>query len=220
MVRNSLHQEIVAAPTGGACGIIPGVLAALDESYAFSLDEKIDALLCAALIGLVINTELPISGAAKGCQAETGVGAAMAAQLLGGTSADCIHAAALALKNSLGIVCDPVAGRVSTPCIKRNAFKAGEAIIAAWMAIHSVRSFISPAAVVGAASTIGEEMHEKYKETSLGGLALTPEARDQSDVLSSDVLIEYSRGEQLWIQTSNGNNDAMRSTTTGYKINS
>ena len=180
--QNAAHKKVVAAPTAGASGIIPGVLTALDETYDFSFQEKSDGLLTAAFIGLVISNIVPTAGATHGCQAETGVGCAMAAamttDMLGGDTEQIINATALALKNSLGLVCDPIGGKVEVPCIKRNGFKAVEALVAAKMALSGITSAVSASEIVKAMDEIGNNMKNIYKETSKGGLARTIRGRD------------------------------------------
>jgi len=182
--QNAAHKLIVAAPTAGACGIIPGVLVALDETYKFSIGEIYDGLLTGAFIGLVINNIVPTSGATHGCQAETGIGCAMAAamatNMLGGSTEEIINATALALKNSFGLVCDPIAGKVEIPCIKRNGFKAVEALIAAKMALSGIKSAVPAGEIVKAMDEIGKNMKSNYRETSCGGLAVTIRGRDES----------------------------------------
>lgn len=179
---NAAHKKIVAAPTAGACGIIPGVLEAFNETYNFSDEEIFDGLLTGAFIGLVINNIVPTAGATHGCQAETGIGsgmaAAMATCMLGGTTEEIINATALALKNSFGLVCDPIDGKVEVPCIKRNGFKAIEAMVAAKMSLACVKSAVSASEIVKAMDEIGKNMNKIYKETSEGGLAATIRGRD------------------------------------------
>jgi len=147
-------------------------------------DKAVKGLLTASIIGLVINNLVPTAGATAGCQAELGTASAMAASMaaymLGGDTDSIIHAAALALKNSLGLVCDPLNGKVEVPCIKRSGLKAVEAIQSAFSAVHGVTSDISPWDVVRAMKEIGEHMDIIYKETSRGGLALTRVSRARS----------------------------------------
>jgi L-serine dehydratase len=188
-INAKMAGPILAAPTAGACGIVPGVLRALHDSTAQEDGDKasrlehreVEGLMIAALIGLVINNVVPTAGATHGCQAECGTGAAMAAamavHILGGEAEACINAAALALKNSLGLVCDPLGGRVEVPCIKRAGMKAGEAVEAATLAMHGVTSAIPPSDVVRAMEEIGDNLLSIYKETSRGGLAITPMGR-------------------------------------------
>ena len=141
-------------------------------------EKYIDALLISGFLASISSNWVPPSGAALGCQAETGTGAAMGAAfacyLLGGDDIKILNAYILALKNSLRLVCDPVAGRVNTPCIKRNGFKAIEAINAAFLSLSGVESFISGDEILLAMREIGLDMQSKYRETSEGGLAKTP----------------------------------------------
>lgn len=175
---NAGMGRIVATPTAGSAGILPGVLVTLLESGEYHRDDVVRALLTAAAIGLVIANSASISGAAGGCQAEIGSATAMAAgavaELGGGTPRQVGHAVGLALKNSLGLVCDPVAGLVEIPCIVRNGLHAVTALAAADMSLAGVESVIPPDEVIQAMYTIGNEMPETLRETGLGGLAATP----------------------------------------------
>ena len=175
---NASMGRIVAAPTAGACGILPGALLAAGEALGSSEDEMVDALFVASGIGMVIARNATISGAEGGCQAECGAAGAMAAAacayLKGGDAVTCINAAALALKNELGLACDPIAGLVEVPCAKRNALKAVEALVAADMALSGIRSVIPFDEVVLAMRHIAREMPDTLKETATGGLATTP----------------------------------------------
>lgn len=186
---NAQMGRIVACPTAGACGIIPGVMLAwLEVHIAQGLDPQelenqvIDALLVAAFIGMIFYDDIPTAGATMGCQAEIGIGAAMAAaaivQLNGGSPEAVVHGAILTIKNCMGLVCDPVAGLVEVPCIKRNAMYANFAITAADMARAGIRSQIPPDQVVMAVKEVGETMHSNYKETARGGLATTLNGKD------------------------------------------
>ncbi|HOO56812.1 MAG TPA: L-serine ammonia-lyase, iron-sulfur-dependent, subunit alpha [bacterium] len=185
MTRNAFSELILAAPTGGACGVLAGTYLALNriligegkmtaEEFESAADR---ALLVAGLLSAVLSNIVPPSGAEKGCQAETGtaagMGAAFAAYILGGNSEQVVNAMILAMKNSLGLVCDPIAGKVNTPCIKRNAFKSIEALLGAWLSLNGIVSFVSPGQVVKAMSQIGDDMSSRYRETSEGGLAKT-----------------------------------------------
>ena len=151
---NASMGRIVAAPTGGSCGILPGVLLSVGERVGATDESLIDALFTAGAAGSVIARRATVSGAAGGCQAECGSAAAMAAaaavQLGGGTPQQCVQAVALSLKGLMGLVCDPVAGLVEVPCIKRNATSAGVALAAATMALAGVRSVVPPDEVVDA----------------------------------------------------------------------
>lgn len=175
---NASMGKIVAAPTAGSCGILPGAVLSVGEALGKDDSDLIDALFLAAGIGMVIGKNATLSGAEGGCQAECGAACAMAAaacvQLAGGSPEQCVHAAALALKNELGLVCDPIAGLVEVPCAKRNGMKAAEAIAAADMALAGIKSVIPFDEVVAAMYRIGKLIPVSLKETSLGGLAITP----------------------------------------------
>ena len=175
---NAAMGVVVACPTAGAAGIVPGVLIAAQEEYGFSDREAVYSLLTASAIGGVVATRATISGAAGGCQAECGTAAAMAAaalvEVMGGSARQCVDAAALALKNCLGLACDPVAGLVEVPCVKRNGVYAVMAISAADMALAGIRSFIPLDEVIDAMYQIGCSMPSCIRETAEGGLAATP----------------------------------------------
>lgn len=175
---NAGMGRIVATPTAGAAGILPGVLVSILDTGRFSREAIIDSMLTAAAVGLVIANSASISGAAGGCQAEVGSATGMAAAALvevgGGTPAQVAHAVGLALKNSLGLVCDPVAGLVEVPCIVRNGLHAITALAAADMALAGVRSVIPPDEVIQVMHEIGQEMPVSLRETGIGGLAGTP----------------------------------------------
>lgn len=176
--HNASMGIIAAAPTAGASGILPGVLVAAQEEFGFDDDTAVKALLTASAIGTVIAIRATISGAQGGCQAECGAGAAMAAAAViyvtGGTFEECANAATLALKNCLGLVCDPVAGLVEVPCVKRNGMFASIAITAADMTRSGIKSFIPPDEVIDAMYQIGITMPPSLRETAKGGLAVTP----------------------------------------------
>ncbi len=169
---------IVATPTAGSAGILPGVLLTLQEAYSFSDEQLVEALFTASGVGAVIARRASISGAAGGCQAETGSAAAMAAaaavELLGGSPHQSGQAVAITLKNMLGLVCDPVAGLVEVPCVKRNAAGAAQCFIAVDMALAGIESVIPPDEVIDAMARIGRSMDPRFKETAEGGLATTP----------------------------------------------
>ncbi len=176
---NACMKRIVAAPTAGACGVLPAVLVPYFFEKRGTEEEIIKALYVAAGIGQVIAHRASISGAAGGCQAEIGSASSMAAgalvHLQGGDSTQIVHASAMALKNLLGLVCDPVAGLVEVPCVKRNVVGATNALSSADMAMAGIRSRISPDQVIDAMGEIGNKMHSSLKETALGGLAVTPD---------------------------------------------
>ncbi len=178
---NASMGKIVAAPTAGSSGIIPGSLIALQEEYKLTDETIINALISSSAIGLIISKNATVAGAEGGCQAETGTAAAMAAasivEMMGGTVEQSFHAAATALKNILGLVCDPIAGLVEAPCEKRNAIGASNALISAEMALCGVESIIPFDEVVGAMYKIGRSLPFELKESALGGLADTETGR-------------------------------------------
>lgn len=178
---NACMHRIVAAPTAGACGVLPAVLLPIYKRQMASDTEITEAMYTAAGIGQVIASRAFIAGAAGGCQAEIGSASAMAAGALvclrGGGPEQITHAAAMALKNLLGLVCDPVAGLVEVPCVKRNVIGAVNAVSSADMALAGITSRIPPDQVIDAMKEVGESMHISLKETGEGGVANTPEAR-------------------------------------------
>lgn len=178
---NASMGRIVAAPTAGSCGIIPGALLTAADVLKSSDDEIIRALFAASGVGMTIACNATLAGAEGGCQAECGSAAAMAAaavtELAGGSPEQALNAAAFALKAVLGLVCDPVAGLVEVPCVKRNAFGASNALIAADMALAGIVSRIPYDEVVRAMYEVGKAMPYELKETAKGGLADTPTGR-------------------------------------------
>lgn len=178
---NACMKRIVAAPTAGSCGVIPAVLIASYKEYGFSKEEIVKSLYVAGGIGQVIGHRASLAGAAGGCQAEVGSAAAMAAGALvylkKGTAEQIGHAVAMALKNMLGLVCDPVAGLVEIPCVKRNVAGAVNAIAAADMALANLKSRIPADQVIDAMREIGDAMPIQYKETACGGCATTEWAK-------------------------------------------
>ncbi|HIQ70856.1 MAG TPA: L-serine ammonia-lyase, iron-sulfur-dependent, subunit alpha [Candidatus Onthenecus intestinigallinarum] len=184
---NACMKRIVAAPTAGACGVLPAVLLSYADARGADEDALVRALFVAAGVGQVVATRAFIAGAAGGCQAEIGTAAAMAAaaltDLCGGAPEAAAHAAAMALKNLLGLVCDPVAGLVEVPCVKRNVGGAMVALSAAEMALAGIRSAIPPDEVVDAMREVGEKMDASLRETGEGGLAATPCGRAARDKL-------------------------------------
>ena len=184
---NACMRRIVAAPTAGACGVLPAVLLSYADARGADEDALVRALFVAAGVGQVVATRAFIAGAAGGCQAEIGTAAAMAAaaltDLCGGAPEAAAHAAAMALKNLLGLVCDPVAGLVEVPCVKRNVAGAMVALSAAEMALAGIRSAIPPDEVVDAMREVGEKMDASLRETGEGGLAATPCGRAARDKL-------------------------------------
>lgn len=175
---NAGMGRIVAAPTAGSCGVLPGVLLTVEEILMTSEDEMLGALFTSAGIGMIIAERASVSGAEGGCQAEIGSASAMAAgaavELAGGKPEGTAHAAAIALKSFLGLVCDPVAGLVEVPCIKRNAIGAMIAITSAEMALAGIRSAIPLDEVIDTMAAIGRQMPCSLRETAQGGLAATP----------------------------------------------
>ncbi len=185
---NACMKKIVAAPTAGSCGVLPAVLQVFEVEKGYHEDKIVEALFVAAGIGEILALNASISGAVGGCQAEIGSASAMAAgsvtYLEGGTMEDILHAATLALKNMLGLTCDPVAGLVEVPCIKRNVAGAMNAVVSAQMALAGIRSVIPPDEVIGAMASIGREMPVCLKETGTGGLAVTRTAKIIAESLS------------------------------------
>ena len=175
---NACMRRIVASPTAGSCGVVPAVLLPLCEREHYTQHELLEALYVASGIGAVIAYRASISGAAGGCQAEIGTASAMAAGVLvslrGGTNEQIGHAVSMALKNLMGLVCDPVAGLVEVPCVKRNVIGAVNAISAADMALAGIESRIPVDEVIDAMGEVGRRMPVEFRETALGGLAATP----------------------------------------------
>jgi L-serine dehydratase len=178
---NAAMGTIVATPTAGSCGILPGCVFTAANRLNSDRETMVRALFVGGAIGYIIANNACISGAAGGCQAEVGSATAMAAaavvEMAGGTPSMSAQAVAIALKNMLGLVCDPVAGLVEAPCVKRNAMGAAIAMVAADMAMAGVESVIPPDEVVEAMYKIGRDMPVALKETALGGLAATPTGR-------------------------------------------
>ncbi len=177
MEENLRMNKIVACPTAGSCGIVPAVITALSEEKGLNKEEEINALITAGTVGYVISAKVAMAGAVAGCQAECGVASAMsaaaAAQILGGNERQKINAAILALKNILGLTCDPVGGLVEIPCVKRNVFLAIHAITGAELSLAGIESKIPPDEIVDAMVQTGQLMSPLLKETSQGGLAIT-----------------------------------------------
>lgn len=179
---NACMRRIVAAPTAGSCGVLPAVLLSYEEDFDVAEDDMVKAMYVAAGIGKVIAENAFIAGAAGGCQAEIGSASAMAAGALaflqGGDSSAIINAATLSLKNFLGPVCDPVAGLVEVPCIKRNSYGAVNAVTSAQLSLAGIKSAIAPDDVVDSMRRIGNQLPASLKETSCGGLAITESAQN------------------------------------------
>ena len=175
---NACMGKIVAAPTAGACGILPGAILAMMEERGCSEDAAVDALFVAAAVAQTIAMQASISGAEGGCQAECGSAAAMAAaalvSLCGGTAQQCADAAAYALMNLLGLVCDPVGGLVEVPCVYRNVGSSGVAFTAADMALSGIRCPIEPDEVILAMKEVGDALPASLRETGDGGCAACP----------------------------------------------
>ncbi len=175
--ENLRMGRIVACPTAGSCGIVPSVIIAVAEEEKINETEQINGLLTAGMIGLIVSNKVQLAGAVAGCQAECGVASAMTAgaltEMLGGGANEVIQASALALKNILGLTCDPVCGLVEVPCIKRNAFLAIHAVTASELALCGVESKIPIDEIVDTLKITGQLMSPLLKETSQGGLAKT-----------------------------------------------
>lgn len=182
--NNACMKVIVAAPTAGSCGVLPAVLISLEEKYLSEGRDPddlqkslVESLYVAGGFGGIIASRASLAGAESGCQAEIGSASSMAAgaavMLAGGSPEKAVHAAALAMKSLLGLVCDPVAGLVEVPCVKRNVIGAVNALTAADMALSGIKSKIPADQVMDAMHSVGRAMHEDLRETGLGGLAAT-----------------------------------------------
>ena len=175
---NACMKRIVAAPTAGACGVLPAVLLPYARQFQAEADRLVEALYVASGFGMVIAARASISGAEGGCQAEIGSAAAMAAPALvhlqGGTPEQMANAGAMAVKNLLGLVCDPVGGLVEVPCVKRNVIGAMDALSAAQMALAGIESRVPPDQVLDAMREVGQSLPHTLRETGKGGLAATP----------------------------------------------
>ena len=176
--NNAAMGKIVAAPTAGSCGILPGAVVSMLDEGRCSREAAVMALFTAGAFGMVIAQNASIAGAEGGCQAECGSAAAMAAaalvELMGGTPQQCAHACAMAIKNQLGLVCDPVAGLVEIPCIKRNVSGVAMAFSSAEMALAGIESKIPADECIGAMREVGCSIPSALRETAKGGLAATP----------------------------------------------
>ncbi|RFU68820.1 L-serine ammonia-lyase, iron-sulfur-dependent, subunit alpha [Bacillus sp. V59.32b] len=179
---NAAMGTICATPTAGSAGVVPGTLFAVQRKLNPTREQKIEFLFTAGAFGFVVANNASISGAAGGCQAEVGSAAGMAAaaivEIAGGTPSQSAEAMAITLKNMLGLVCDPVAGLVEVPCVKRNAMGAANAMVAADMALAGITSRIPCDEVIGAMFKIGQSMPSALRETAQGGLAATPTGRE------------------------------------------
>ena len=179
---NACMGRVVAAPTAGASGIMPGMLVTLEELHGIPHRKMMEGMLVAAGIALIIEQRASIAGAVGGCQAETGTAAAMGAgavvYCLGGSLEQVFEAVAITIMNMLGLICDPVAGLVEIPCVKRNASGSVIAYAAAQIALAGDSAVIPVDEVIDAMGEVGASMEDKYKETALGGIANTPTARE------------------------------------------
>ena len=185
---NASMGLIVASPTAGSAGIVPGMMLALQEVYGFS-DKKIrQALFNAGAIGYLAMRNATVAGAVGGCQAEVGIASTMAAsaavELLGGTPLQCTYAASTVLMNMLGLVCDPVGGLVEYPCQNRNAAGVSNALIAAEMSLAGIPQFIPLDEMIDAMYTVGKKLPAELRETALGGCAATPSACEKCHLCS------------------------------------
>lgn len=175
---NACMKRIVAAPTAGACGVLPALLLPYARHFGVSRDRLVEALYVASGFGMVIAARASISGAEGGCQAEIGSAAAMGAaavvHLQGGSPEQMADACAMAVKNLLGLVCDPVGGLVEVPCVKRNVIGAMDALSAAQMAMAGITSRVPPDQVLDAMAEVGRSLPHTLRETGKGGLATTP----------------------------------------------
>lgn len=178
---NAAMGVIVAAPTAGGAGVLPGTLLGLARHHQCGDEELVRALATAGLVGAVVAQRASLSGAEGGCQAETGAAAGMAAaagvELLGGTPRQAMHAVALTMQGTLGLVCDPLGGLVEVPCVYRNATGAAMALAGIEMALANVGFPIPVDEVIDTMGQIGREMDVRYRETAGGGLAATPTGR-------------------------------------------
>jgi L-serine dehydratase len=174
---NASMGKICAAPTAGSCGIIPAAILTVGEKFSLERQSLLKGLLVSSGIGKIISENATVSGAEGGCQAECGAAAAMAAaaivELRGGSPDQSLHGAAIALKNIMGLICDPIGGLVESPCSKRNASGVVNAMISADMALSGVESIVPFDQVVEAMYNVGLGMHQNFKETAKGGIAIT-----------------------------------------------
>lgn len=180
--NNACMKRIVAAPTAGACGVMPAVLVTYYKEYDIPEEEMIEALYVAAGIGQVIAHRASLAGASGGCQAEIGSASGMAAAAIcavrGGSESQMGHACAMALKNLMGLVCDPVGGLVEVPCVKRNVVGAVNALSAADMALAGIESQIPVDQVIDAMGEVGSKMDVSLRETGIGGVAGSLRAKE------------------------------------------
>ena len=188
---NACMKCIVAAPTAGSCGVLPAVLLPYQQREQLPDEAMVRALYVAGAIGQVIAAKASIAGAAGGCQAEIGTASAMAAgalcYLAGGSAQAVCHAAAIAIKSLLGLVCDPIAGLVEVPCVKRNAAGAMIAMSSADMALAGIRSAVPPDEVILAMREVGDRMDVSLRETGMGGIAATPFGQAMSERMAAEA---------------------------------
>jgi L-serine dehydratase, iron-sulfur-dependent, alpha subunit len=179
---NASMGLIVAAPTAGSSGVVPGLILAIQDEYSFSDEKVMDALFTAGAIGYLAMRNATVAGAVGGCQAEMGVAASMAAagavELMGGSPRQCLDAASTVLMNMLGLVCDPVGGLVEYPCQNRNASGVANALVAAELSLAGIKQLIPFDEMLDTMYKIGKRMPVELRETALGGCAVTPSACD------------------------------------------
>ncbi len=179
--ENARMGRIVAAPTAGSAGTLPGALLGVADHLGLDDEQLVHPVALAAGIGEIISQQMFIAGSSGGCQAEIGSSAAMAAaavcELLGGNARQAVHAATMALMNTIGLVCDPVGGYVEVPCVSRNAFFSVHAVSSAQLALAGLESFIPPDEVVSAMASVGRSLPPELRETGEGGVADTPTGR-------------------------------------------
>lgn len=177
MEVNASMGLIVAAPTAGSCGILPGAVVTIGKEYDMTDEQMLDALFAASAIGAIITRNATVAGAEGGCQAETGAAAAMAAagvvEMMGGTPEQAIHAASHCLQNVMGLVCDPIAGLVEAPCQGRNAIGVANALISAELCLSGILNIIPFDETVEAMYKVGKNLPPELRETALGGVAAT-----------------------------------------------
>ena len=175
---NAKMFRIVACPTAGSCGVVPGVMRAVGDTYHLDEEAYVRGFFAAAGVGNVITNAACVAGAVGGCQAEVGVAASMAAsaavELMGGAPKQCLYAASTVLMNMLGLVCDPVGGLVECPCQGRNAAGAANALTAAELALSGIQQPIPFDEMLDAMYTVGKRLPSEYRETAKGGCAATP----------------------------------------------
>jgi len=190
---NAAMGVIVAAPTAGGAGVLPGVLLGIGNRVGATDEQLVRGLAAAGLVGAVVAVRASLSGAEGGCQAETGAAAGMAAaagiEILGGSPEDAVHAVSLTMQGTLGLVCDPLGGLVEVPCVYRNATGGAMALAGIEMALAGVRFPIPADEVIDTMGEIGRSMDVRYRETAGGGLAATPTGRK----LAKERLVQLKR---------------------------